>query len=206
MDYLEDIRERSARELKQLREITGTSRAKMADYLGVDIKTYSKMEEGTSKIEFAQMVYIFDRLGINLMPTWLRSENPPLYDGQGTGEPVEKKRSRVVDYCKNHATDYQIECMDMIINARHGSDVTAVLTGDVMNMQCALEYRMLLAQNNLMHWRLCESLGLLQFMDELHPDVKTYEKALIRARDAVLEGKNSYSAVLSDSDNLEGNL
>ncbi len=206
MDYLEEIRERSAKELKQLREATGTSRAKMADYLGVDIKTYMKMEDGSSKIEFAQMIYIFDRLGINFTPSWLRSQNPALYDSQSEEETPEKKRQRVVDYCQNRATDYQIECMDMIINARHGSDVTAVLTGDVMNMQCTLEYRMLLAQNNLMHWKLCESLGLLQFMDELHPDVKTYEKALIRARDAVLEGKNSYSAVLSDSDNLEGKL
>lgn len=191
----EDMRNQIAQGLRKLRESTGSSRAFMADSMGVDIKTYARYEDGASDPSFVQLMSVYDALNTDFMPTFMKATHPDLYDVSNAPSTPEIRRRAVVYYMQHGASDYQIDCIYFICDAKHGSDVSAVLTGEVMNMQSTMEYRLLLAQNNLMHYKLCKAQGLLLFEGEIKPDVEAYEAATLRGREAVLAGRNSYSTI-----------
>lgn len=119
--------------LYEIRSSARLSKAKMADRMCIDERTYGRYESGDSSPALPEFLAMLDRVSVPALPTILRHMYPEVYGLSGDDVPA--VRRALADYMMQQASDRDVLQMAYILLGDHGSETSAQL-----QMFCALDH------------------------------------------------------------------
>lgn len=192
----EDVQKVVAEILTDLRQQAGVSRAKMADRMNLDARTYTRYEAGESTPTLADFIAMLDSCGVPVLPTLLQHIYPESF-GKLSKEPrTDELRRLLADFILKEAPDRDIWQLSYIFFGQHGSPMAAQL-----QLFCALDHlpmqdRLAIAKLALNFWEIDSARGNVINADQAMPDAELLRQAIIKAHLAVIEGKSGYVSAI----------
>lgn len=178
--------------LHELRNLAHLSKAKMADKLFLDERTYGRYESGESSPSLPEALVMLDRMDVPALPTILKYLQPETYGDLSPKAPEGNVRQALADYVLHNASDRDVRQLAYILLGPHGSSVDAQL-----QLFCAIDHlpmdaRLMIAKLTLNAWEIEASRGDTINPDYAQPDIELLREAIIRAHNAVIEGRSHY--------------
>jgi len=179
--------------LKDLRIKRGLSKAKMADYLYMDGKTWSRWEEGETAPTVPEFLWIFRQLKEDALRPVLNIVYPSTYNGLNPGSDIDSLRNAAAHYFSHTASEQTVREWDFLVLGHHGSNIEPQMQEFTMINHLPLEYRVAIASMVLTFWRLASERGEIIKNDYVMPDIDLFLEGFENAQKAAFEGLNSYS-------------
>lgn len=195
MKSLDELKDECRRILVEIRKRSKSSKERMAEAAGVSFKTWTKAEQGETELTLSQFVSVFLNLGEPVLRNLQEIIYPDIYKELGKDSQTDAIRKAGTTWVNTIATDQQVRLWNYILTGPHGSNANAQLTEFAMIDQLPMRYRLIVAQNILMLWRLAQAEGELVGTNDITVDVQAFADGIAKGRDAVLSGKNSYTTI-----------
>lgn len=189
-----EIAERFAKMWRTSRESVGKSQDYMAKALGVSKKTVQNWEAGTSCPSQQKGFEWFIVLGVQPMPYYLDILYPNEF-GRLSPESSDMDITIALLTLISNLTGEQKRKLLYALTGRHGSSPICVLEMLTAYLQTPLDYRLNVASSVAVNYEISEAKGMLVRPDSIQPDMELLHLAIKKGREAVIEGKGSYTAV-----------
>lgn len=178
--------------LLQARLDSGLSQSKLAERLHVSRSTIANWESGyTSSITLQNAIDGFRALGVPMYP-YLMSV---LYDEElssiNTDTDMSNVREKLSLYV-NELDDFHARELLYILDGTHGSSPTGTLDMASTYLHLPLTWKCITARSIVDAYEMFEEMGRIDNSDNLVPKIETLKKCIEAARQAVLEGKDTY--------------
>lgn len=151
--------------------------------VGVTAKTIGNWRKGLTVPKSHELFNLFDALDVPL-EMFLKVRDNAVHDGQ--------LKARIDWWHHNIATNEDMQCIDTIINGKHGSSVSSVLKMMSIYLCLPLSERMRICHNIVESYRFQLDCGNLQrtVKPEFVDDVM---ESMIQARQAAIKNQDYYS-------------
>lgn len=188
----EDIQSAIAQILRELRRSAALTQAEIAETLGIDEKTYARYERGESSPPLVSFVQMLDAFGTPALPVIKKY----LYPDRFGEDSVQVLRRHLAEYMMQYASDKEIKRIDYLVEGQHGSPLEAQI-----QLFCAFDHlpmdaRLIAAKVVFQLWELETARGGIINSADPMPDIELLRSSLIRATEAVIAGRNSYSSII----------
>ena len=187
-----DIADRFAEMWRTARNDAGKSQEWVAKALGVSKKTVQNWENGFSSPSQMKGFEFFSVLGLQPLPYYLRLLYPD--NSQGDDDKLTSSLMAFVGSC----TTEQKQKLLYWSYGEHGSSPFGVLELVMAHLQTPLRDRVRVAKIILDSYEFAEKEGLLT--DGVKPDIELLVHATEKGKEAVLNGKSSYTLIKEGKD------
>lgn len=188
----EELRDGCALLLRRLRERVGYSKNKMADTVGVNVRTWDKYESGQATPHVDEFIAWFDLFHADALASVLEYLYPGVYTLTQDSD-VDDLRNAAIHYIGNVASERSIRKFDFLVFGEHGSNIGAQSEEFVMLDYLPLTMRLAVAALIDTLYETASANGLLVNTEHVMPDVETFRDGLRKGREAVMDGKSSYT-------------
>lgn len=175
---------------KDLRAQAGLSKAKMAQRMQVDERTYSRYEDGESMPTLPAFLNLLDQIDAPVVNTVMRHLYPESFEA---GAATTQVRRALVEYIQNTASDRAVREMAYLIHGPHGSPLEAQLQLFTAIDHLPMDSRLLIAKMALNMWEIENARDGLINPEDAQPDMELLRAAIIKAHMAVIDGRQNYS-------------
>ena len=191
---MKDIKnaEKFATLLAKARLNAGFSQKQMAKLLGRSVSTIQNWESGYVCPSFFDTMDWFEVLGINPMRYLLNYLYPLKYENLNTLSndiaEIEKTKSALNYYIDNIASDSEILKIAFNVLGETGSSWNSQLDMLTAHNHLPLTHRIFVAQQVLDAFLLAKARNVLNCADQIMPDIEELERAVISAKQSIIEG------------------
>ena len=182
----DELRAGCANLLRKLRLETGYSKSKMAETVGIDLRTWEKYESGQASPRV-------DEFNADALRYVLDYLYPGIYDGLGHDSRTGDLRKAAMHYISNVASDHAIKKFDFLVFGEHGSNIEAQTEEFTMLDHLPLTMRLAVASLIDILYQTAEANNLLVCTDCVMPIIDVFHDGLKKGREAVMDGKQSYT-------------
>lgn len=189
-----DISEKFAKMWRESRESVGKSQDYMAKALGVSKKTVQNWESGTSCPSQQKGFEWFTVLGVQPMPYYLKLLYPYEFDRIKPGANDKDVGIALLTLISNLTEDQKRKLL-YILQGCHGSSPICILEMLTAYLQTPLDYRLNVAASIAVNYEVSEAKGILKNPAHVQPNMDLLNLAIKRGRQAVIDGKGSYTVV-----------
>lgn len=196
----EDLREGCAKLLQKLRVETGNSKSKMAEIVGIDLRTWEKYESGQSCPRVDEFISWFDMFHADALRYVLDYLYPDVYDGLSHQSDSVSLRHAAIHYISDVASDHAVRKLDYLVFGGHGSNIEAQSEEWLMLDHMPLNMRLAVAALIDTLYETADANGLLVNTDCVMPKVEVFHDGLRKGREAVMDGQNSYTTSSADKE------
>ncbi len=189
----EELRNGCANLLHKLRIETGFSKSRMAETVGVDLRTWEKYESGQAAPRVDEFIAWFDLFHADALRYVLDYLYPDIYDGLTQTSPMDNLRQAAMHYISNVASDHAIKKFDFLVFGEHGSNIEAQSEEFTMLDHLPLTMRLAVASLIDTLYATAEANGLWVNTNHVMPRVDVFHDGLQKGREAVMAGKQSYT-------------
>ena len=191
---LVELSERFGKMWKDARTAAGFSQVQAAKAMGVSRATIENWENGTSSPSQKAGFIYFYKLGVQPLPYYLRVLYPVEMETVDTREDDEEVTKALLTMMRDLPTTYKKKLL-YVAYGDHGSSPAAVLDMVCAHLHTPLLMRIGVAALIKSNFVLALSIGRLIGGSQAMPDVVLLERAITRAREAVKQKNESYSAL-----------
>lgn len=188
----EELRGGCALVLQKLRARTGLPKYKMAEMIGVDLRTWDKYESGQTAPRVDEFISWFDLFSVDALTSVLEYLYPDVYTLTRDSS-IDELRRAALHYIGNVASDRAVRKFDFLVFGEHGSNIGAQSEEFVMLDHLPMTMRLAVASLIDTLYETASANGLLVNTDRIMPDVETFRDGLRKGRAAVMDGKASYT-------------
>ena len=188
----EELRDGCALLLQNLRKRVGLPKYRMAEMVGVDLRTWDKYESGKASPRVDEFIAWFDLFRVDALAAVLEYLYPDVYTLTQDSS-IDELRRAALHYIGNVASDRTIQKFDFLVFGRHGSNIGAQSEEFVMLDHLPLTMRLAVASLIDILYETASANGLLVNTEHAMPNVETFRDGLRKGREAVMEGKTSYT-------------
>lgn len=186
------LRQNLSEVLSQTRYDAGLSQQEMAKRLNVSKKTIQNWESGYSEPLFSQLFLWLEAIELQPQPYLLKL----LYQNEFKKNTIDFTEKDVdnalIALLPSMTTELKKEIL-FLFNGRHGSSPDSVMEMVTAHLHTELRHRINVSEQVITNYEIADSMGELIQPDEAIPDMNKLKKATIKARDAILNRKNSYN-------------
>lgn len=179
--------------LKELRQRHGLSKAKIADKLYLDERTWAKYESGVSAPSAPEFIWYFSELGEDVLRSTLNAIYPDIYKEITCTEDTDALRQAAAHFFLHVATDDMVRDFTYIAFGEHGSNIRPQLAEFVALDHLPLDYRVAVVKNIITFYGLAEARGEIVCQDTAPVNIDVLVDAIRSGLEAVGEGRNSYA-------------
>lgn len=194
-----ELQQGFASALRELRQRHGLSKAKIADKLYLDERTWAKYESGASAPSAPEFISYFSALGEDVLRSTLDAIYPDIYKGITCTEDTEAMRQAAAHFFLHVATDDMVRDFNYIAFGEHGSNIRPQLAEFVVLDHLPLDYRVAVVKNIVTFYNLAEARGEIVCQDTAPVNIDVLVDAIRSGLEAVGEGRNSYSTLIKPS-------
>lgn len=177
--------------LLQARLDSGMSQSKLASKLNVHRSTIANWESGYSPISLETAIEGFKVLGVPMYPYLMSAIYGEELKAITAGTDIHEIRASLHKFV-DELDDMHTKELLYILQGHHGSSPTGTLDMTTAYLHLPLMTRVCVTENILNNYEINEALGLLDKTDNVLPKTETLRKCTAAAREAVLNGKNTY--------------
>ncbi len=188
----DDLRFGIASILQSLRLKKGMSKNRMAEYLGINKRTWYAWESGESSPNIVDFINIFTECGESM----LRPIFEMLYSGH-SGKSVDT-RETMKKFTDEIATDHQCEIMKFFALGDHGSNFAPQMELFCAYNHLPMEQRFFVAEMVYTSFLIASNRGDLIATDSVMPDMKIWQSGLKASQRAAYQRLNSYTTITED--------
>lgn len=189
----DELRDGCANLLRKLRLETGYSKSKMAETVGIDLRTWEKYESGQASPRVDEFIAWFDLFHADALRYVLDYLYPDIYDGLINDSRTDDLRKAAMHYISNVASDHAIKKFDFLVFGEHGSNIEAQTEEFTMLDHLPLTMRLAVASLIDILYQTAEANNLLVCTDCVMPVIDVFHDGLKKGREAVMNGKQSYT-------------
>lgn len=188
----EELRNGCALLLRNLRKRVEFSKSKMAETVGVDLRTWDKYESGQIAPRVDEFIAWFDLFGVDALTSVLEYLYPDVYSVTPESNMADL-RGAAVHFVSNVASDRAVRKFDFLVFGEHGSNIEAQSEEFVMLDHLPLTMRLAVAALIDTLYETASANNLLTNTEHVMPNVETFHDGLRKGREAVMDGKSSYT-------------
>lgn len=170
----------------------GKTQAFMADAMNVSVKTVQNWETGVTCPSQTQTFDWFIKLGVQPLPYYLDYLYPDLKEIKADS-PVEDIDNALREVTEQLSMPMK-QRMLYILSGKHGSSVAALLELTAAYLALPLHGRIVVTETVMNKYKL-DGMSNDLHTDAFPPDIDLIIKAVERATSAMLQGKDSYTAL-----------
>lgn len=171
----------------------GKTQAYMAKAMDVSIKTVQNWESGITCPSQTQTFDWFVKLGVQPLPYYLDYLYPDLKK-MSADSPVEDIDKALCEVIEQLSLPMKQRLL-YILSGKHGSSVAALLELTAVYLTLPLHGRIVVTDIVLSKFKLDGMSNDLHTADTMPPDIDLILKAVERATNAMLDGKDNYTAL-----------
>lgn len=185
---------------KQSRLDAGKSQEFMAKSLGISRATVQAWEVGTSSPSQIKGFQWFKVLGLNPMPYYLMFLYPE-YSSQGSHIGFNDKTvTEALITAVQGLSPIQQRKLLFLFVGDHGSSPAGILELMTAHLQAPLRDRINIAQCVSTNYKLAATQGKLSDPNDVQPNINTLDYSIKKGMQAVVEGKEGYTAIFDDNE------
>lgn len=181
--------------LKDMRQRLGISKAKMAERVDLDARTYTRYEAGESAPTLPEFIRMLERVDAPALPVILRHTYPETFGTLGPDSDTWSKRKALSDFIIRDASDREVSQLAYFIFGPHGSTMEGQLQLITALNHLPMDARLASAKLILNFLEIETDRGKLINPDYIMPDTEILRQAIIRAHEAVVAGRNNYNSI-----------
>lgn len=191
------MKDNSARKFSDIflrsRYDAGKTQAFMAKAMNVSVKTVQNWEAGITCPSQTQTFDWFVKLGVQPLPYYLDYLYPDLkkITADSSVEDVDKALCEVIEQL---SLPMKLRML-YVLSGNHGSSVAALLELTVAYLALPLHGRIVITETVMNKYKLDGMSNDLRSADTMPPDIDLILKAVERATNAMLDGKDNYTAL-----------
>lgn len=183
--------------LSKARTDANVSQSQLAKLMGVDRTTIQRWEDNATKIKLEDALKGFSVLGVPMYPylmSALYTKELAHINDTSISE-VKKELNLYI----NELDAFHIRELSFLLKGMHGSSPTGSLDLITAYLHLPLISRLCVAEDILTQYEVAETLGTLVNCAHIKPKTATLRKYTNSAKEAVLNGKESYTDALEDN-------
>lgn len=184
-------KERLSKILIKARSQSGLSQESMALKLGVAKRTIQNWEKGTSAPTLPQAIELFRIMNVPAMPYFLEFIFPDFENVNSNCED-EELRIQLIKLIETLPSE-GIRQLMYIFYGDHGSSPRGILNMVTAHLQTPMQNRYNHGSTILNNYYLAKDSNQLTDVNHIQPNTTLLENAIDNGRNAILNGKNSYT-------------
>lgn len=173
------------------REASGKSQDYVAKKLGVSRKSIQNWESGVTTPTLSMTFEWFDAIGVPMYPYFMSILHPIEIEGISYNTDEGKLRKALDVYVKEMPDNMIAESLFLFFG-KHGSSPEGVLEMITAYLHLPLPMKIAIAQNIYVTYEMCEVTNILGNPNDVKPNAETIRICADIAKDAVVNGKDSY--------------
>lgn len=181
--------------LRELREHMGISKAKMADRMDLDARTYTRYEAGESAPTLPEFIRMLEAADAPALPVVLRHIYPESFGKLGPGSDSDATRQALADFILRDAPDRIVRQLAYFLFGPHGSTLEGQLQLITALDHLPMDARLASAKLVLNFWEIETARGKIINPEYVMPDTETFRQCIIRAHEAVVAGRQHYNSL-----------
>lgn len=181
--------------LRDMRQRLGISKAKMADRVDLDARTYARYEAGESAPTLPEFIRMLERVDAPALPVILTHIYPETFGELGPGSDTDAARKALADFVMRDASDREIRQLAYFIFGPHGSTMEGQLQLITALNHLPMDARLASAKLILNFWEIETDRGKIINPEYIMPDTEILRQAIIRAHEAVVAGRQNYNSI-----------
>lgn len=171
---------------------SGLSQSKLASRLNVSRSTIANWESGyTSSITLLNAVEAFRALGVPMYPYLMSAIYGEEMTDINAYTDADRLKENLIAFVKE-LDDFHVKELLYILQGNHGSSPTGTLDLMTAYLHLPLLERYLAAQSIVEAYEMYDAIGEIDKSDNVVPRFETLKKCITAAKQAVLEGKDTY--------------
>lgn len=181
--------------LKDMRQRLGISKAKMAERVDLDARTYTRYEAGESAPTLPEFIRMLERVDAPALPVILKHIYPETFGTLGPDSDTWSKRKALSDFIIRDASDREVSQLAYFIFGPHGSTMEGQLQLITALNHLPMDARLASAKLILNFLEIETDRGKLINPDYIMPDTEILRQSIIHAHEAVVAGRNNYNSI-----------
>lgn len=181
--------------LHDLRQQMGISKAKMADRVDVDARTYTRYEAGESAPTLPEFIRMLELVDAPALPVILKHLYPETFERLGPTASTEEARQAMADFILRDAPDRVVRQLAYFLFGPHGSTLEGQLQLITTLDHLPMDARLASAKLVLNFWEIEMDRGKIINPEYVMPDTETFRQCIIRAHEAVVAGRQNYNSI-----------
>lgn len=191
----EELRSGIAEILTSLRIRKGYSKNKMAEFLGVNKRTWYQWESGEATPNIVDFIDAFLEFEEPVLRTILSKIYP---DNDNSCEDIDLIRNNTSRFFSEVATDHMVRIWNFLAFGNHGSNNAPQAEEFCALNHLPMEYRYYIAEMIYVFYKTAERRGELVATDDVMPNMETWEAGLKKGQKAAFHKLQSYTTIAED--------
>lgn len=189
-----ELSDRIADMWRRSRYDAGKSQEYIARALGVSKKTVQNWESGDASPNFRVALEWFDALGVPMYPYLMSVIYPTEIESLSRDSSMNDIRKALSVYI-DELDDLHARELLFLLYGDHGSSPTGLMDSMTAYLHMPLMMRVCITDSVLSQYKLASEIGLIEDSEHILPKVETLERCLKTAKEAVRNGKESYTII-----------
>lgn len=181
--------------LRDMRQRLGISKAKMADRVDIDARTYTRYEAGESAPTLPEFLMMLERVDAPALPVILKHIYPETFGDLSPRSDTDAARKALADFIVRDASDREIRQLAYFIFGPHGSTMEGQMQLITALNHLPMDARLASAKLILNFWEIETDRGKIINPEYIMPDTEILRQAIIRAHEAVVAGRQNYNSI-----------